>query len=162
MTVTVLVRENEIRSQVSIAFERLRTKLHLALPYARVEHVGSTAIPGALTKGDLDVCAVVSEKDFAAAKGRLADAFQIHQPENWTDGFASFIAPPEDGVDIGVQLVVAESTEEAWFIAWRELLRSDSDLRNRYDQLKLRHQADPTDSYRAAKERLILNTLRKR
>jgi GrpB-like predicted nucleotidyltransferase (UPF0157 family) len=113
-------------------------------------------VPGSLTKGDLDLCVIVGAEEFAAATVALKSAFAIHQPENWTAEMASFVAPPEDGIDIGVQLIVAGSEEERWFIGWRDRLRADPALRERYDQVKLEHRDSPVDAYRAAKERLIL------
>jgi GrpB-like predicted nucleotidyltransferase (UPF0157 family) len=151
-----LVRETEIRPQVTAAFARLELELGSLLPGARIEHVGSTAVPGSLTKGDLDVCAIVPAAEFAAATTRLEGALTVHQSDNWTAALASFIAPPEGEIEIGVQLVVAGSAEEAWFVDWRERLRADPDLRERYDRLKVEHGDGPVDAYRAAKERLIL------
>jgi GrpB-like predicted nucleotidyltransferase (UPF0157 family) len=154
-----LVREEEIRERVAGVFERRRAELLALLPEARVEHVGSTAVPGSLTKGDLDLCVLVGPGDFEPASRALGAAYAIHQPENWTATFASFTAPPEDSIDTGVQLVVAGGAEERWFIGWRDRLRADSSLRAHYDELKLRHQNDPVEGYRAAKERLILSAL---
>jgi GrpB-like predicted nucleotidyltransferase (UPF0157 family) len=151
-----LVREEEIRERVAAVFERRRVELLALLPAARVEHVGSTAVPGSLTKGDLDLCVLVAPEEFEPASRALAAHLAIHQPENWTATFASFTAPSEDGVDTGVQLIVAGGDEERWFIGWRERLRADPSLRAHYDELKLRHRADGVDAYRAAKERLIL------
>lgn len=34
---------------------------------ARLDHVGASAIPGALSKGDLDICVVVEASEHAAA-----------------------------------------------------------------------------------------------
>lgn len=154
-----LVREEEIRGRVSAVFERRRAELLALLPAARVEHVGSTAVPGSLTKGDLDICVPIEPEAFEPASRTLAAAFAIHQPENWTEGFASFTAPPEDGIDTGIQLVGGGGAEGRWFIGWRDRLRADPSLRTRYDELKLHHQSDGVDAYRAAKERLILAVL---
>jgi GrpB-like predicted nucleotidyltransferase (UPF0157 family) len=126
------------------------------LPGARVEHVGSTAVPGSLTKGDLDICVIVTAEEFEAASRVLTERFRIHQPENWSPTLASFIAPSEVGIDIGVQLVPTGSPDERSFVGWRDRLRADPELRTRYDELKRRHRANGMDAYRAAKERLIL------
>jgi GrpB-like predicted nucleotidyltransferase (UPF0157 family) len=151
-----LVREQEVRARVAAVFDRQRERIGALLPAARIEHVGSTAVPGSLTKGDLDLCVIVAAEEFDAATETLRAAYAIHQPENWTAEMASFVAPPEDGIDVGVQLIVAESGEERWFIGWRERLRADPVLRERYDRVKLEHQDGPVEEYRAAKERLIL------
>ncbi|HEX3359749.1 MAG TPA: GrpB family protein [Solirubrobacterales bacterium] len=150
-----LVREEEIRERVAAIFARRRAELEEMLPGARVEHVGSTAVPGSLTKGDLDICVIVEGAEFEPASRTLAERFQIHQPENWSPTLASFIAPSEDGIGVGVQLVPAGSPDERSFVGWRDRLRADPELRARYDELKQRHQADGMDAYRAAKERLI-------
>jgi GrpB-like predicted nucleotidyltransferase (UPF0157 family) len=131
-----LVREQVIRARVGAVFERQEARLAELLPRARIEHVGATAVAGSLTKGDLDICLVVDPAESVAAVDVLSGAFSVHQPENWTAGLASFIAPPEDGVVIGIQLVAAGGEEERWFIGWRERLRDDPGLRARYDRCK--------------------------
>jgi GrpB-like predicted nucleotidyltransferase (UPF0157 family) len=150
-----LVREEEIRDRVAAVFAGRRAELEGMLPGARVEHVGSTAVPGSLTKGDLDICMFVAGEEFERASRVLAEHFTIHQPENWSPTLASFTAPSEDGIDVGVQLVPAGSQDERDFVGWRDRLRADPALRARYDELKLRHQGDGMDAYRAAKEALI-------
>jgi GrpB-like predicted nucleotidyltransferase (UPF0157 family) len=150
-----LVREDEIRAPVATVFERLRTRLAALIPDARIEHVGSTAVAGSLTKGDLDVCVIVTAEDFAAATEILAGYYSVHQPENWNEALASFTAPPEDGVEIGIQLIVSGGADEDCFIGWRERLRSDPGLRARYDRVKRDHAGGSVEDYRAAKEQLI-------
>jgi GrpB-like predicted nucleotidyltransferase (UPF0157 family) len=150
-----LVPEQEIRERVAAIFARRREELEGMLPGARVEHIGSTAVPGSLTKGDLDICVIVEGEELERASRVLAERFQVHQPENWSPTLASFTAPSEDGIDVGVQLVPAGSPDERDFVGWRDRLRADPDLRARYDELKRRHRADGMDAYRAAKERLI-------
>jgi GrpB-like predicted nucleotidyltransferase (UPF0157 family) len=154
-----LVREEEIRERVGAIFARRRAELEGMLPGARIEHVGSTAVPGSLTKGDLDICVIVEGTEFERANRALAARFEIHQPENWSATLASFTAPTEDGVDVGVQMVPAGSPDELHFVGWRDRLRADPDLRARYDELKRRHQTDGMAAYRAAKERLILASI---
>jgi GrpB-like predicted nucleotidyltransferase (UPF0157 family) len=150
-----LVREEEIRERVAGVFARRRAGLEGMLPGARIEHVGSTAVPGSLTKGDLDICAIVAGEEFEPASRVLAERFEIHQPENWSATLASFTAPSEDDIDVGVQLVAADSDDELHFVGWRDRLRADPELRARYDELKRRHQDGGMDAYRAAKEKLI-------
>src|ERR1700742_2958060 len=106
------------------------------LPGARIEHIGSTAVPGSLTKGDLDICVIVEGEEFERASGVLAARFAIHQPENWSATLASFTAPSEDGIDVGVQLVPAGSADERAFVGWRDRLRAHPHLRARHHELK--------------------------
>jgi GrpB-like predicted nucleotidyltransferase (UPF0157 family) len=153
-----LVREEEIRERVGVAFAARRAELEALLPGARVEHIGSTAVPGSLTKGDLDICVIVAAADFERASGVLAGRFRVHQPENWSPTLASFTAPPAEGIEVGVQLVPAGSDDERRFVGWRDRLRADPALRARYDELKLRHRAEGMDAYRSAKEAIILES----
>jgi GrpB-like predicted nucleotidyltransferase (UPF0157 family) len=99
---------------------------------------------------------IVEDEEFEPASRVLADCFQIHQPENWSPTLASFTAPSEDGVEVGVQLVPTGSPDERAFVGWRDRLCADPELRVRYDELKRCHRADGSDAYRAAKERLIV------
>jgi hypothetical protein len=48
---------------------------------------------------------IVGGEEFERASRVLAERFEIHQPENWSATLASFTAPSEDGIDVGVQLV---------------------------------------------------------
>ena len=43
------------RDAVAAAFAVHRQQLEELLPGAEVQHIGSTAVPGSLTKGDLDI-----------------------------------------------------------------------------------------------------------
>jgi GrpB-like predicted nucleotidyltransferase (UPF0157 family) len=58
------VDEPAIRSTVNAVFESLNAMLTALLPEARIEHIGSTAIPGAVTKGDLDIRVQVEQSAF--------------------------------------------------------------------------------------------------
>jgi len=65
----------DLFSQAASAFEmHSRTILSLQ-PDAEVHHVGSTAIPGLLTKGDLDILVRVDRNRFADADALLASIF---------------------------------------------------------------------------------------
>jgi GrpB-like predicted nucleotidyltransferase (UPF0157 family) len=80
-----LVREEEIRGRVVTIFARRQAELEGMLPGARIEHVGSTAVPGSLTKGDLDICVIVDGEEFERASQVLAERFQVHRAEGMED-----------------------------------------------------------------------------
>jgi GrpB-like predicted nucleotidyltransferase (UPF0157 family) len=65
----------EIRVAAEAAFEEHRRRVLELLPEVQVVHVGATSIPGALTKGDVDLLVRVDAARFAAAvaalRGRL-------------------------------------------------------------------------------------------
>ncbi len=147
--------EHEFRGVVSEAFHRHRTLIVAALPRAEIEHIGATAVPGALTKGDLDLLVRVSKPDFALASERLRSLYQVNQSENWSEGFASFRETPEDEVPVGVQLVVANGLDDRLFISWREYLRNDPDLLERYNSFKRAQTGAEPDAYIEAKAKFF-------
>ena len=56
--------------QATDAFILIKKKIKYALPTAKIEHIGSSAIFGALSKGDLDVfVGVSSEEEYRKNKG---------------------------------------------------------------------------------------------
>jgi GrpB-like predicted nucleotidyltransferase (UPF0157 family) len=104
---------------------------------AEVEHVGATAVPGAVTKGDVDLLVRVSERDFPTAVGVLCRRYAIHQPDNWTPTLASFTASDAAGPGVGIQLVVGGSDADGFFGPFRDALISSPALLAEYNQLKL-------------------------
>jgi GrpB-like predicted nucleotidyltransferase (UPF0157 family) len=147
--------ESEIRAAVAAVAGEQRARIEASVPGAEVEHIGSTAVPGALTKGDLDLLVRVPQEEFERAAATLAETYTIHQPENWTTVFASFKEVPEGEVPVGIQLVLAGGMDERLFRAWRDRLSADPVLLERYNALKRSlRDADP-DAYIGAKAHFI-------
>ena len=76
-------------------FEEVRSRLAAALPEAaRIHHIGATAVPGCLTKGDLDIVVRVEGRDFAKAEAApvqaLVDAVARHAELLGKRDFATF------------------------------------------------------------------------
>jgi GrpB-like predicted nucleotidyltransferase (UPF0157 family) len=154
-----LVPEATIREQAAAAFRRHETAIRELLPAAAIEHIGATAVPGSLTKGDVDLLVAVPRDDFDEAKRRLGERYAPHYPEEWDPTRASFTEMPHVELPVGVQLVVAGEAEERVFIAWRERLRAEPELLERYNELKARRTADDYDGYTEAKAAFIEATL---
>ena len=86
-------RAEDVCDEAEAAVEHHRSVVFALVSGAEVEHVGSTAVPGALTKGDVDLLVRVGERGFPAAVESLRGRYVIHQPHNWTPTLASFNAP---------------------------------------------------------------------
>jgi GrpB-like predicted nucleotidyltransferase (UPF0157 family) len=151
--------EAEGRANAIAAFHRHRGEIRRLLPYAQVEHVGSTSVPGALTKGDVDLLVRVDPERFGDTVERLRERYAVHQPENWTATYASFVHPSERRPPVGVQLVVAGSPEESLFIPFREALIADRELLSRYNELKARHDGESYERYTSLKGRFVEDVL---
>jgi GrpB-like predicted nucleotidyltransferase (UPF0157 family) len=127
----------QIAASVAAAIAAHGAQIAAVLPGAEVEHVGATAIPGALTKGDLDLLVRVPAARFHAAVSALRELYAVHQTEHWTPTYASFVDPEARDPPVGVQLAVAGSPDDALFAPFRDALIVDPDLLAQYNALKL-------------------------
>jgi GrpB-like predicted nucleotidyltransferase (UPF0157 family) len=129
------------------------------LPAAHVDHVGSTSIPGALTKGDVDLLVRVDAERFDAAVAALRSCYAVHQPENWAPAYASFADPEPTDLPVGVQLAVAGSADDLLFGAFLDALIDDPALLAEYNALKLRHDGDEYERYTGVKREFVERVL---
>ncbi len=144
--------------QVGRLLARLLPQLRHLLPAAEIEHIGATAIPGAITKGDVDVMARVAPAEFRSAADALGAHFAIRQAENWTPDFASFGDDRGYGLPLGIQLV-AKDTEADLFCFLRDHFIANPAALTDYNNLKIRHAAEGADAYWAAKNDLFTKIL---
>lgn len=118
-------------------------------PGAEIEHVGATAVPGSLTKGDIDLVVRVRAEDFAAADRALATLLPRNTGSYRSAEFASF-ADGQAKPELGVQLVVKGSALDV-FGAFRDALLADAALIESYNDLKRSWDGLEMDAYRSAK-----------
>lgn len=147
-----------LRSQIDCVLARELPRLRQLAPKAVIEHIGSTAIPGTLTKGDVDLVLRISTSDFADVIAALRQIYAEAQRENWTADFASFKDDQTGPLPFGIQVVV-RGTENDDFLRLRDLLRTDAAARSRYNAVKQAHAGDDADAYWRAKDRLIRELL---
>jgi len=82
------------REAAEVLFAVVAVELVSVLPgSAEVLHVGATAVPGCLTKGDLDIVVRVDRVDFAFSEALLAKRFSRNEGSIRTDEFAAFEDP---------------------------------------------------------------------
>ena len=150
----------EIEGLTSAALLAHRNTVLALLPNAEVEHVGATAVPGAVTKGDLDLLARVTEADFSTAIEILSRRYAVHQPHNWTSTLASFKDPTASEPEVGVQLVVSGSPDDRMFGPFRDALIHDPALLAEYNALKQSLDGSDYDYYTEQKAEFIERVLR--
>lgn len=158
MEIVTFVPEHTLQAGVTEAFALREAQLGHWLPFAEIEHVGSTAIPGALTKGDLDILVRVAAAEFRVAEEVLSGLFPRNDGTPRTDAFASF---KEDSAEpaLGIQLVVRGADWDV-FSQFRDALKADPRLVHEYNQLKQTFDGRAMDDYRAAKEQFVERVLR--
>jgi GrpB-like predicted nucleotidyltransferase (UPF0157 family) len=148
-----------VRPAAERAFEEHARAIRELLPAAAVEHVGATAVPGALTKGDLDVLVRVERSEFGAAVAALRERYAIAQPENWNANFASFAHDGDSPLPVGVQLVVEGTPDDLMFGRLRALLLARPELLERLNALKRSFEGGDYESYTEAKGAFIESLL---
>lgn len=135
-------------------FEELAAKLLEALPGAQVEHIGASSIPGAVSKGDLDIYVGVSPGELEGCVPIIEElGFTVVTGSLRTDALCPFASKDHD-LDVGVQLV-AQGSEFEFFLTFRDALRSDETLLDQYNQLKRDSSGLDAESYRANKSLFI-------
>ena len=140
------------------AFETHTHKLHTLLPHAEIEHIGSTAIPGSVTKADLDILILVTADFFEATDKTLSMHYQRNLESDRNSSFSSFILPNSEP-PLGIQLVV-KASEYDNFLQFRNTLRKNVDLVEKYNQLKRLHNGKPMKEYRQEKNSFIESVLK--
>jgi GrpB-like predicted nucleotidyltransferase (UPF0157 family) len=160
MAVVRIRRVDDVQDLANAAVCAHRRSVLELVPGAEVEHVGATAVPGALTKGDVDLLVRVGEADFSAAADALTSRYAIHQPHNWTPTLASFSAADAGQLPVGIQLVVTGSEADRFFGPFRDALINNQTLLAEYNELKLRLDGVEYERYTEQKGQFIERVLR--
>jgi GrpB-like predicted nucleotidyltransferase (UPF0157 family) len=155
------VESNTITPAVNALVVQEARRIMRLLPYADVHHVGSTAIPKSLTKGDVDLNVRVPRDQFHEAVSALRRVYDVNQLENWSDDFASFKDDDSFLLKFGVQLTVRGSQDDV-FLAIRELFLGNRNLVKEYDDLKRSFDGKSMDDYWAAKAAFFTRLLERR
>jgi GrpB-like predicted nucleotidyltransferase (UPF0157 family) len=144
--------QSDFADKAQAAFEKERGNLLKILPEADIQHIGSTAIPNAMTKGDLDLQVRVEKADFQEAVEKLKKLYAINQPDNWTENYASF---KDDNRSIGIQLTVRGSYDDSQFQEQQRLLSNSPEVLERYNKMKLGFEGKNIKDYRAARSKFF-------
>jgi GrpB-like predicted nucleotidyltransferase (UPF0157 family)/GNAT superfamily N-acetyltransferase len=142
-------------------FDQLRPLIEQALPAARIEHIGSSSIEGAVSKGDLDIFVGVEPGGFEDAVAAIESlGFRIKTESLRNESLCPFESDAYP-LPVGLQLVVNRSEFE-FFLRFRDQVNADSDLRSEYNQLKRQASNLSDDEYRRVKSRFIESVLNRR
>lgn len=109
---------------------------------ARVEHVGSTAVPGLAAKPILDIDVIVDGAEMPAAVAAMVSAGYAHRGDLGVADREAFHAPDESPLR-NVYLCRAGTLNVRNHLAVRDLLRKRADLRDEYAAVKLGLAAEP-------------------
>ena len=144
-------------------FEEVADVLRTALAdvtSARVEHVGSTSVPGLAAKPILDVDVIVEAADAPAATAALESVGYVHRGDLGVTGREAFHAPGPPRRNVYV--CTAGTANVRNHLAVRDVLRTDQDLREAYADVKRALADDPgmdIDTYIAGKSAVLQRVL---
>ncbi|MBU6475579.1 MAG: GrpB family protein [Alphaproteobacteria bacterium] len=141
--------------------EVLRTleKALQQLPDARVLEVGSTAIKGAVGKGDIDILVMTGESSFKKMLAIL-DALFPRNPRQLSNAIYQGYTVPSV-LDIALQCTVRGSTHDR-FEDFINALQNSKPLLDAYNKLKAGWHGKNMHGYRAAKAKFIADVLKNR
>ncbi|MEQ1565290.1 MAG: GrpB family protein [Myxococcota bacterium] len=127
------------------------------LPGVDACEVGSTAVPGVIGKGDLDLVVRVPADTFAAARASL-DALFPRNPEQLSNQqYQGYVVPSDH--DVAIQLTVLDGPYDT-FHSFLDALRADAGLVSSYNDLKRAYVGRPMAEYRAAKAAFVEQVVR--
>jgi GrpB-like predicted nucleotidyltransferase (UPF0157 family) len=153
-----LLAPRHYQSRAVSAYEDAELLLTAILPDARVEHVGAAAIPGAYSRGGVDVCVAVPRETFEEALGVLGEAgFTIRAQAPRTEPQCVLDAPAAD-VALALRLTGSGPRFER-FVRFRDALRDNAALLARYNAIRIAAAAQGKAAYREAKAEFIERVL---
>lgn len=106
------------------------------IPEARIEHMGSSAVPGLWSKGDLDIYIGVEQQAFPSAIKALRRLGFVQRKTKHRDPTLLHFAFKGYKLDVGAQLVANGSEASESFLMFRNLLLRHERLRDEYNKLK--------------------------
>lgn len=153
----VIQLKKAIAYQIELEKLFLQTKhnLMLIIPNCEIEHIGSSAIPNAISKGDLDICVIVPlEINFEDIIQGLRMQGYTEKMDTLRTSELCMLVSPRDDVDLALQ-VIKQNSEFKNFIHFRDILTNNPELVDEYNQLKVDSAHLSQDIYRQAKAEFI-------
>ena len=140
-------------------FETEKTRIQTLLPDSRIEHIGASAIDGAISKGDLDLFVGIESNQFETAIGLLGTIDYFEYDGTPRTKSHCMLKNTKSEEDVAIQLV-ENGSEFEFFIRFRDRMRADPQLVEEYNELKRRCTGMEPDAYRAVKSAFVERVLR--
>ncbi|USP38963.1 GrpB family protein [Acinetobacter sp. XS-4] len=154
----VFLEPEQYQQRCAQLFNSYHKDISTLLPFAQIEHIGSSAIPNAISKGDLDIYVEVMPDQFEFAIAQLKTLnFVEKQNTLRTDELCMLESLNNDNV--AFQIVVTDSVF-TFFLTFRNKLMASPTLVNEYNQLKSKCSHLDHDQYRAVKSDFINRVLK--
>lgn len=141
-------------NELFVRYERDIKKL---IPNARVEHLGASSIPSAVSKGDLDIFVGVELGEFEDVIERLT-TLGFKEKLDTLRALELCMLESTSSDDVALQ-VVANGSEFECFLTFRDKLRTNPALVQQYNTLKMGCVGWSQEKYRKKKSAYIEHVL---
>lgn len=144
----------DVADEIDLLYGILERRFARLMPFGDIEHIGSTSIPGSITKGDLDISVRVPASRFEDALSLLDTCCERHEESHNTEEYQPYLCHIENQ-QVGIQLFISGSVYEKRFLFWRDALSNNPRLLEQYNDLKVAYHGRSMSEYRDAKSKFI-------
>jgi GrpB-like predicted nucleotidyltransferase (UPF0157 family) len=137
-------------------FNQEKQFLHSLLGDVEIQHVGSSAVPGAWGKFDVDIQIRVPQEKFSEVMKKLIPVLSPKHASVWDDRFGLFSEQPGTQVDIDYMVTVIGDHRDDYYKI-RDYFINNPIALDEYNKLKRSFEGKPYDEYRIAKKEFICN-----
>lgn len=149
----VFLEPEKYQQRCTQLFNSYQKEISTLLPFAKIEHIGSSAIPNTISKGDLDIYIEVMSEQFEFAIEQLK-TLNFIEKQNTLRTHELCMLESLNNDDVAFQIVVTDSIF-TFFLTFKNKLISSPTLVNEYNQLKLQCSHLDPDQYRTIKSDFI-------
>ncbi|MFW6745669.1 GrpB family protein [Acinetobacter pittii] len=153
----IFLEPEQYQQRCTQLFNSYQKEISTLLPFAKIEHIGSSAIPNAISKGDLDIYVEVKSDQFEFAIAQLK-TLDFIEKQNTLITHELCMLESLNNDDVAFQIVVTDSIF-TFFLTFKNKLISSPTLVNEYNQLKLQCSHLDPDQYRTIKSDFINRVL---
>jgi GrpB-like predicted nucleotidyltransferase (UPF0157 family) len=150
--------QSKFLPRIEVIYMELFPRLKEIFPGSRLEHVGSSSIPSAISKGDLDIFLGVGKGEFSEAIQQLGSlGFYEKEGTLHTESLRMMITNLYSE-DVAIQ-VVENGSKYDFFVEFRDKVRANPELVAQYNKLKLGCIGMEHDQYRDVKSAFVESVL---
>lgn len=150
----LLKKYEDYSEHTSELYSKLSEEIRLILPQAKIEHIGSSSVPGSVSKGDLDVYVGIEHSFFDEAISLIKSLNFYEKAGTFRSDELCMLVTDKFNYDVAIQLVSNGSKFED-FLKFRDILKMNTRLVEEYNEVKLLAQSLEEDEYRKKKNIFI-------
>ena len=152
------LQPSQYQPGVSRLYEKIASEVRLLLPDSRVEHIGASSIPGAISKGDLDVFVGVDKERIEYAISQFERIGYRVKTNTLRNESLCMLEIDIHEYPVALQ-IVANGSEFEMFLTFRDVVRNSGELLREYNQMKHLCEGTSERCYRLKKGEFIEKVL---